>query len=132
MPMFRQGSVGLVALGQVTPVTGARAGTVNDAGGLTTNIDCRNYKNVTLCVSRGVVGTSIDAKVQSATASGGSYADITGGAITQITAAGAPVMLDVEIPVGRPWLQIVVVTVGSTTAAGAILFGHDPTGVNRP
>lgn len=132
MPMFRQGSVGLVALGQVTPVVGARAGTVNDAGGLTTNIDCRNYKNVTLCVGRGVVGTSIDAKVQTATASGGSYTDFTGNAITQITAAGAPVLLDLEIPVGRPWLQIVLVAVGATTVSDAILFGHDPTGVNRP
>lgn len=132
MPMFRQGSVGLVRVGGLTPLVGARAGTVNDAGGFATNIDCRNYKNVTLLVEAGVVGTSVDCKLQAASASGGTYADIPSGGITQITVGPGHALLDVEIPTGKPWLSIVMVTVGSTTAAGASLFGHDPTGVNRP
>lgn len=130
--MYRQGSLGLVRISGITPLAGARAGTTNDAGGFATNIDARNYKNVTLMVEAGVVGTSVDAKLQAASASGGSYSDVTSGAITQITTGPNHAAIDVEVPAGKPWLSIVMVTVGSTTVAGASLFGHDPTGVNRP
>ncbi len=105
---------------------------MNDAGGLLTNVDARNYKNVSLLVECGVVGTSADCKLQCSATSGGSYGDIPGAAITQITTGPNHAMIDAEVPVGKPWIQVVLVTVGSTTVSGATLFGHDPTGSNRP
>ena len=33
MPQFRSGSIGHTRIGGISPLTGARAGTVNDAGG---------------------------------------------------------------------------------------------------
>ena len=130
MPMFRQGITGRDQLAVVTPLTGARAGTVNDAGGLVTNIDCRNYKSLTLRVMAGVLGTSIDGKLQNATASGGTYADVTGGAVAT-GVAGETHEVDVDVSPTRPWYQIVVVCVGATAVSSAILEGV-PHATNRP
>lgn len=130
MPMFRQKSQGAVQLAVCTPVAGARAGTVNDAGGLVTNIDCRNYKTITLRHQCGVIGTSADCKLQNATASGGSYADITGGAVAT-GVAGETHTVDLEVNPARPWYQIVLVQVGATALSGAIVEGT-PFVTSRP
>src|SRR6516162_9686451 len=83
VPQFRQGSQSNVRIAGLSPLVGARAGTVNDAGGLVTNIDCRNYKSATLQVETGVVGTTADCKIQDSPTSGGVYADTPNAAITQ-------------------------------------------------
>lgn len=124
MPLHRQGSVGrylgaATAPFGVTPIAGARAGTVNDAGGLKTNIDARGYKGGTLRMYTGVLGTSCDAKVQDATASGGTYADMTAAAngsngTVATGVAGEIHSIDFYINPARPWLQIVHVQVGAT------------------
>lgn len=135
MPNFRQGSVGSVAQGAVDkcvpPVAGARAGTTNAAGGLVTNIDARGYKSATLRTIAGVVEAStgaVTAKIQSATASGGSYADITGAAIAGFGPSDDNTIqsVDFEIPYGRPWLQIVHVQVADTTIAASFLELNEP------
>lgn len=135
MASHRQGSVGAF-LGAaatpfaVSPIAGARAGTVNDAGGLKTNIDARGYKTGTLRLYTGVLGTSVDAKVQDATASGGTYADTTGGAAaTGITLEVHSV--DFQINPARPWLSIVHVQVGAT-AVGCSWIELRGYAVNRP
>ncbi len=132
MPQFRQGSVGQKLIGQITPVTGARAGTVNDAGGLATDIDAHGFKSATLIVPCGVIGTTVDCTINASATSGGSYAPVTGGAIAQQTVAASIPTIDFAIPAGKPWLQIVLVTVGATTAACAQLYGHGPEATNQP
>lgn len=130
MPLHRQGSVGRYAGTAaapffVSPVAGARAGTVNDAGGLKTNIDARGYKGGTLRLICGVLGTSIDAKIQDATASGGSYADLPGAAAAT-GVAGEVHSVDFDINPARPWLQIVHVQVGAAALGCSLveLYGQ--------
>lgn len=141
MPRFRQLSTGAYSGAAtapffVSPVAGARAGTVNDAGGLKTNIDARGYARGKLVMICGVLGTSIDAKVQDATASGGTYADMTaannetnGTCATGI--AGEVHTVDFAVNPARPWLQIVLVQVGAT-ALGCALLELIPQSTNRP
>lgn len=130
MPMFRQGSVHCVAAGAadacVPPVAGSRAGTVNAAGGLVTNIDARGYKSGTLRAYAGVVAAStgaITAKVQSSASSGGTYADITGAAVAGFGPNDDNTVqsVDFEIPPGKPWLQIVLTQSQATDLGGAFL-----------
>ena len=65
---------------------------VSKSAGTTTSsaIDLTGYSNASLFVSIGVISSSgtVDCKVQASATSGGSYADITGAAITQATQAG--------------------------------------------
>lgn len=112
MPIQRQASAGYVAQAAIPPVAGARAGTTNPAGGLMADIDARGYKNATLYTYAGVVAAStgeVTAKVQSATAAGGSYADVTGAAVTDFGPSDDNTIksVDFEIPAGKPFLQIV-------------------------
>ncbi len=132
MPQFRQGAVGSKIIATLTPLAAARAGTVNDAGGFVTDIDAHGYKSVTLIVEGGVVGTSADCLLNASATSGGSYAPITGGAIAQQTSGPFSIALDVVIPVGKPWLQIVNTNVGATTATCVVLLGHGPMVTNQP
>jgi hypothetical protein len=54
-------------------------------------IDCSKWGELMAVVSAGTLGASatLDAKFVSDPASGGSYSDVTGGAITQMTKAGS-------------------------------------------
>ena len=135
MPQFRSGSIGHTRIGGISPLTGARAGTVNDAGGLQTgiNIAASPAKSYTLQVETGVVGTSVDCKIQDATVVGGPYADVPNGAITQVAAGAGPVArsVDVKPQPGRNFWQIVMVAVGATSAASATLFANNPMATNR-
>jgi hypothetical protein len=137
MPRFNQGGNALVRLGAITPVTGARAGTVNDAGGLITDIDCRDYKAVYIQLEAGVVGTSVDLTISDSATVGGSYAThktragVDDSAITQIVAGPAHQELSRDITVGRPYLKVAMVTVGATTAAGLTVFGVNPMSTSR-
>ncbi len=108
---------------------------MNDAGGLLTDIDARDYKTVTLHVPIGVVGTSVNCKLQDSIAAGGPYVDLVpAAAITavtsSITGAGGP-QIDAKLTPGRPFLQVVLVTVGASTVAGATLYGHGPMSTSR-
>ncbi len=97
-----------------------------------TDIDCRDYKSVTLVVPIGVVGTSANCKLQASAAVGGPYTDIPGAAITAVTVtATVASTLDAVMPVGKPYAQIVLVTVGATTVAGAVLFGRGSMSTSR-
>lgn len=65
-------------------------------------------------------GATIDCKVQSSTTSGGSYADITGAAITQITATGDE-SVEFALDPGEAYLKTVTVC-GTGTAPGAVIL----------
>lgn len=141
MPIHRQGSVGRY-LGPaatpyaVTPIAGARAGTVNDAGGLITNINAKGYKTGTLRCYAGVLGTSIDAKVQDSATSGGTYADMTtarnGSNGTTATGITTEIhSIDFDIDPAKPFLQIVLVQVGAT-AIGCAWIEFMAAATSRP
>jgi len=105
----------------------------NDANGLSAAIDCRGFKNLTLEVLAGLVGTSVDAALTYSATSGGVYtAPTPAQAITQITAGATIVQLDAEIPAGMPFCKVVLVQVGATTVAAAVLRRRDPMSINRP
>lgn len=115
-PLYRGApSAGYDVVGEVDkcvpPVADARAGTTNAAGGLVSDIDARGYKSATLYCQAGNIASSgaITSKVQSATASGGSYSDISGASVTDFEDDEDNTIksVDFDIPVGRPWLQIV-------------------------
>ncbi len=139
MPVFRQASDGMVRLGALTPVAGTRAGTVNDAGGLLTDVDCRDYKSIMVTVEAGVVPAAgtVDLQVNDAIAASGTYAAHTNsggtldGAITQITTGPNHAVLSLPIKAGRPYIQLVLVQVSATTISCAQIYGKGPTSTNR-
>lgn len=136
MPMFRQGSTGNyvganATPNAVTPIAGARAGTVNDAGGLKTGIDARGYKSATLYCFTGVLGTSVDAKATESATSGGTYTDVTGGAVAT-GIAGEIHRVDFDINPAKPFLGIVLVQVGATAVGTAWIELNNPMATNRP
>jgi hypothetical protein len=122
----------MTRLAGITPLAAARAGTVNDAGGLTTDVSVAGYQSLLLTVNAGVVGTSCNCKLQDSATAGGVYADITGAAITAIPSAGpGSGQIACKITPGRNFVQIVMVTVGGTTVAGAELWGIHPQTTSR-
>lgn len=131
MPQFRQGSVGSVPTAAVPPLAGTRAGTTNPAGGLSNAINASGYKSGTLIVYAGNVAASTGAvtgKMQSSDASGGTYTDIAGAAITAFGPSDDNTVraVDFDIPIGRPFLKAVVTAVEATDVSSAIVLLNDP------
>lgn len=131
MPMFRQGAVGSVPTAAIPPLAGARAGTVNAAGGLSSAINATGYKNGTLIVYAGVVTATTGAvtgKVQASATSGGTYADISGAAVTGFGPSDDNTVqsVDFEIPDGKPFLKVVVTAVEATDVSSAIVLLNQP------
>ncbi len=88
---------------------------------------CFNYL---VHVGAGTVGTTVDCKIQQATdASGTANKDISGLAITQLSAAGSALInitaSDLDTDNGFTHIAMVLTTVGATTVATAELIGLD-------
>tara|TARA_R100001086_G_scaffold173598_1_gene95150 strand:+ start:130 stop:519 length:390 start_codon:yes stop_codon:yes gene_type:complete len=104
---------------------------VSKSAGSTTSsaIDLTGYSKAALLVSVGVISSSgtVDCKVQSSATSGGSYADITGAAITQMTQAGGDsddtVQVDFEIPNGQPFVKTVLVNATAAAIQSVHIIG---------
>lgn len=94
-----------------------------------TEVDGTGFGRVMFIFSMGAAGTgaTLTPKIQSATATGGSFADVTSAAFTQITAAaGASKQYVIDMPVNsaRPFMNVVG-TIGTQTLANgcvAILY----------
>jgi hypothetical protein len=91
----------------------------------TTPVDLRLHPTVMFVVMGGTLsgGATIDAKVQYSSTSGGSYSDLSGGAITQITTNSKIATVEVDLaklPAGNFWVKLTV-TVGSASAPVAVL-----------
>ena len=80
----------LAVLGKLDPQSLA-AGTVT-VGPIQANLS-RRFLAI---IKSGTIGTSIDAKWQAATTSGGTYSDVTGAAITQIAASSKIALLELR------------------------------------
>ena len=131
MPMFRQGSVGTVSTIAIPPKAGARAGTVNPAGGLSDAITATEVKTGTLVVYAGNVTAStgsVTAKMQSSATSGGSYADIVGAAIAGFgpTDDNTIQTVDFDIPADKPSLKVVLTQIEATDVACAMVNLRGP------
>ena len=86
-------------------------------------------------ISAGTVGTSADAKIEQATSVGGAGAkDLTGAAITQLTAAGSALIefkpADLDTANDFTHIRLSITTVGATTVASGHLLSighrHEP------
>lgn len=129
MPIFRQASVGSTPIAAIPPLAGARAGTVNPAGGLSSAIDGTNYKSGTLVVYAGVVTAdtgAVTAKLQASATSGGSYADISGAAIAGFGPSDDNTVqyVDFDFPAGKPFVKVVLTAVEATDVSSAIVILH--------
>jgi hypothetical protein len=115
MPQFRQYTNRTSTTLALAPVSKSAGTTTSSA------IDLTGYQSGVLVVGAGVIGSSgtIDCKVQSSATSGGTYADITGAAITQMTQAGGDSgsiqVIPFELPAGQPFVKTVLVN--ATAAA---------------
>lgn len=103
----------------VVPTVGAAAGMTE------TEVDGTGYSRVLWILQTGAAaaGATIDFKIQSATATGGSFSDVTSAVLTQILAAtGASKIFAIDMPVdpAKPFM-IPVGVVGTDTFANSAM-----------
>lgn len=103
----------------VVPTAGAAAGMTE------TEVDGSGYSRIAWVVMTGAAatGATIDFKIQSATSTGGSFADVSGAALTQVLAAsGASKIYVIDMPVNpaKPFM-IPVGVVGTDTFANSAM-----------
>ena len=103
---------------------------------LTAAIDMSKWEDIMAVVMAGDLGTNatVDAKLTASATSGGSYADITGKAITQLTEAGTDSNKQAlihlrgdEMPAGKYFVKLSMTVGTATSDAGAIVLGRPRT-----
>lgn len=120
-------SEALVLLG--TLPSGAQTAGAKTVGPFT----CRNLSRVLFLIDIGTLGASatVDFKIQASSTSGGTYADVPGTTITQIT-AGASNFVEVELKTETlaqtgtgvgPWIKGILTIGVATTQASVIALG---------
>jgi len=107
---------------------------LKDNGAATvTYADTAGFNRATFLLAVGATDITLDAKLTECATSGGNYADITGAAVTQITALGDDKVYAIEVSMRGSRLRYLkpVITVGDGTlganVCGVILLrgGHD-------
>lgn len=122
MPRFNQLSNRIGIATALAPVSKSAGTTTSSA------IDMTGYSKGSLVVTVGVISSSgtVDCKVQASATSGGSYADITGAAITQMTEAGgdsgSTVQVDFDIPNGKPFVKTVLTNATAAAVQGVLII----------
>lgn len=93
-----------------------------------TGLDCSGYEEVVYLVMVGAVTalTSYDVKVQESATLGGTYADITGAAITTITTATHTVHFGTRVNPAKPFQRIVQTLVGTSVVAAIAQLRVNP------
>ncbi len=99
-----------------------------------TDIDIAKYKRLLFLIDVGAIGTgTVDAKLRESKTAGGTYQDISGGAITQITASSKITTIEIradELDAGYEFVQLSL-TVGTAAVLLAVLvLGGE--GVHKP
>ena len=89
----------------------------------------------------GAIGTSVDAKFQAATTSGGTYSDVPGAAITQIVASNKVAELELRsesiealLGIGNQWVRLSITGVGTNLVSAMVLSDcarYEPNNVNN-
>tara|TARA_R110000824_G_scaffold89623_8_gene219579 strand:+ start:150 stop:593 length:444 start_codon:yes stop_codon:yes gene_type:complete len=97
-------------------------------------VDMSLWGSIQATVMAGTLGSSatLDFKLQSATSSGGSFSDVTGKAITQLTQAGTDsdkqAVINLrgdELTAGHRYVKAVMTVGTATSDGGAIILGFD-------
>ena len=99
-------------------------------------LDMANFESCMAIIMAGDLGTNatIDAKLTQATTSGGTYKDVTGKAITQLTQAGTDdnkqaIILcrsdELDVANGYRYVKLSMTTAVATSDSAAALFGID-------
>jgi len=117
--LFENAKVGLVCSPQLK----------DDGAATVTYIDTKGWDHATFLLATGAVDIELDAKVQECDTSGGTYADITDAAITQLDADDDDVMAAIEIDltagVRKRYLKPVITAGDGTTGcyvAGVVIL----------
>lgn len=89
-----------------------------------TGVNCKGYQEVLYVLHCGAVTalTSLDVKIQESATQGGTYADISGGAFSQVTAANEVNALSVRVNPAKPWQRISHTLVGTNILFGVARF----------
>ena len=112
-------------IGDETKVVRAVAPSAGGAGTMTAvEVDANGYDRCRFIVNVGAATNTgtLDAYVQSATSSGGSFANTTSAALTQIADTGGNTVHAIDIPVNsaRPYLKLIIVTTTAAVANSAV------------
>lgn len=99
-------------------------------------VDMSQWQSIQAIIMAGDLGSSatLDAKLTQATTSGGTYKDVTGKAITQLTQAGADSdkqaiincrSEELDVANGYRFVKLSMTVGTATSDAGAVVLGHD-------
>ncbi len=111
---------GLAVAGQI------KSQTLNNSNDSCTDIDMSKFRRVLVVVNVGANTGSLVVKLQDATSKGGTYADISGAALTAITAANKVATIEIRDDQTRGWLKVVATEGNSSNCAvGCLALGGE-------
>ena len=122
MPKFRQLTDRATVAVALAPVSKS-AGTTTSA-----SVDMTGYGGGALLVTAGVISTSgtVDCKITSSATTGGTFTDVTGAAITQMTQAGGgsgtSQLVSFDMPLGHNFVQTVLVNATAAAIQGVFVI----------
>ena len=122
MPKFRQLTDRATVAVALAPVS-KTAGTTTSAA-----VSMLGFGGGALLVNAGVIGTSgtVDCKITTSAATGGTYTDVTGAAITQMTQAGGgsgtSQLVSFDMPLGHNFVKTVLVNATAAAIQGVFVI----------
>ena len=122
MPKFRQLTDRATVAVALAPVS-KTAGTTTSAA-----VSMIGFGGGALLVNAGVIGTSgtVDCKITTSAATGGTYTDVTGAAITQMTQAGGgsgtSQLVSFDMPTGHTHVKTVLVNATAAAIQGVFVI----------
>lgn len=122
MPKFRQLTDRVTVVVALAPVSKSAGTTTSSA------VDMTGFGGGALLVNAGVIGSSgtVDCKIQSSATSGGSYTDVTGAAITQMTQAGGDSgtsqLVSFDMPAGHTHVKTVLTNATAAAIQGVFVI----------
>jgi hypothetical protein len=97
-----------------------------------TDVDIAKYKRLLFIITLGAGGNSLNAKLRESKTAGGTYQDITGGAITAFTGTNKQFTIEIradELDPGYEFVQLSITTGGANYLSAICLGGE---GVHKP
>lgn len=118
-------SQGLAIAAKIDPQTQSQSATLNTGAG----INMALFRRAMLVLSLGTNNGSITVQPKSASASGGSFAQIATNVTTAVTASNKVITVEVradQMPAGQPWLRFDVIEGGvGTCVVSAVVLGGE-------
>src|SRR5438132_168501 len=103
-----------------------------------TDIDMSKYRRLMIVLQVGAIGTgTVDPKLRESKTSGGTYQDVTGGGITQVTASNKVVTIEIRagmLDAGYQFVQLSLTIGTAAVLVGGVALGgeavHKPGGTS--